>query len=54
MYEIVLFLKETGIKIHSLSLLIIIELILKKKKKRKSTVGHVLSEAAKVSAGVEI
>ena len=54
MYEIFLFLKQAGIIIHFLSLLIITQLSLWKRERKTESVGHVLFELVKLSAGVEI
>ena len=43
-YEIFPFLKQVGLAIHFLSLLVIIQLLLWNNKKRNSTGGHVLFE----------
>ena len=54
MYEIFSFLKQAGIVIHFLNLLIVIQLILWNRKERYSTVGHALFKPVRVSASIEI
>ena len=49
MYEIFPLLKQAGIVIHFLSLLILIELLLWNRKERWSTIEHVLLEPIRVS-----
>ena len=54
MYEIFQFLKQVGIVIHFLSLLIVTELLLWDEKERQSTVGHVFFEPVRVSEDIEL
>ena len=46
--------KQAGIAIHFLSLLIEIELLLWNRKERWGTVGHVLFDPVRVSAGFSV
>ena len=46
--------KQAGIAIHFLSMLIEIELLLWNRKERWSTVGHVLFDPVRVSAGFSV
>ena len=54
MYEIFQILKQAGMVIYFLNLMMVTELLLRNRKERWSIVGHVPFNPVRVSAGIEL